>query len=119
MLRYLGQPFEAGGLHGCVGIEAARHGAMDDGLLLFVQEFDQPLLGADEAAEFGCLYSKEAAECYLLIWRWDRQLCTAQSNVVNVLPLSNPSYEKRQGGNKSRRFKEELKKVLTSVGARR
>lgn len=49
MLRHLGQPVEAGWFHGCFEVEAAGDGAVDDGLLLLGEDFDQPLLGNDKA----------------------------------------------------------------------
>ena len=47
MLRHIPQPLHAGGLEADVGVEAAGDGAMDDGLLLLLQQLDQLLLGAD------------------------------------------------------------------------
>ena len=47
MLRHIPQPLHAGGLEADVGIEAAGDGAVDDGLLLLLQQLDQLLLGAD------------------------------------------------------------------------
>ena len=43
------EPRNAGGLELHLRIEATGDGAVDDGLLLFVQERDQLPLGADEA----------------------------------------------------------------------
>ena len=47
MLQDIAQPFHAGGLEADVGVEAAGDGAVDDGLLLLLQQLDQLLLGAD------------------------------------------------------------------------
>src|SRR5690606_33958971 len=47
MLRHIPQPLHAGGLEADVGVEAAGDGAVDDGLLLLLQQLDQLLLGAD------------------------------------------------------------------------
>src|ERR1700690_3009242 len=41
MPRYVGEPFCPRGLEADVGVEAAGHGAMDDGLLLLLQQFNQ------------------------------------------------------------------------------
>ena len=49
MLRHIPQPLHAGGLEADVGVEAAGDGAVDDGLLLLLQQLDQLLLGADVA----------------------------------------------------------------------
>ena len=51
MLRHVPQPLHAGGLEADGGVEAAGDGAVDDGLLLFLQQVDQLLLGADVAAD--------------------------------------------------------------------
>src|SRR5690606_30526489 len=47
MLRHIPQPLHTGGLEADVGVEAAGDGAVDDGLLLLLQQLDQLLLGAD------------------------------------------------------------------------
>ena len=54
MLRYLAQPLHTGVLVGRVGlagsdIDLARHGLVDDGLLLLRQKLDQPFLSPDVA----------------------------------------------------------------------
>src|SRR5690606_4510721 len=54
MLRHIPQPFHAGGLEADVGVEAAGDGAVDDGLLLLLQQLDQLLLGADVPPNPGC-----------------------------------------------------------------
>ena len=51
MPRNLAKPRNAGGLERDVGGEAAGDGAVDDGLLLLVQQPDQLALGADEAVD--------------------------------------------------------------------
>ena len=51
MLRHVAQPLDAGGLEADVGVEAAGDGAVDDGLLLLLQQLDQLLLGADVAPD--------------------------------------------------------------------
>ena len=51
MRWHLPQPLDAGGLEADVGIEPTGNGAVDDGLLLLLQQADEPLLGADVAAD--------------------------------------------------------------------
>ena len=41
MLRNVAEPGDAGGLEGYGGVEAASDGAMDDGLLLLVEQRDR------------------------------------------------------------------------------
>src|SRR5665811_530205 len=47
MRRDVAQPLDAGGLEGDGGVEAAGDGAVDDGLLLLLQQLYQLLLGPD------------------------------------------------------------------------
>ena len=65
MLRHFPQPLHAGGLEADVGIEAARDGAVDDGLLLLLQQRDQLLLGADVAPDAPVGVVEEADDCGL------------------------------------------------------
>ena len=51
MRRHIAKPVDAGGFEADIGVEAARHGSVDDDLLLLVQQFDQPPLRADEAVD--------------------------------------------------------------------
>ena len=44
MLRHVAEPFDAGRLHGGMGVQALGDGVGDDGLAFFFQQFDQPLL---------------------------------------------------------------------------
>ena len=60
MLRYIAQPLHAGGLEADVRVEAAGNGAVDDGLLLLLQQLDQLLLGADVAADLAVGVAEEA-----------------------------------------------------------
>ena len=41
------QPLDAGGLEADVGVKAASHGPVDDGLLFLLQQCDEPPLDAD------------------------------------------------------------------------
>ena len=54
MLRHVAQPLHAGWLEADIGIEAARNRAMNDCLLLLLQQLDQFLLGADVASNCAC-----------------------------------------------------------------
>ncbi len=47
MFWQVAEPVDAGGLEADVGVEAACDGAVDDGLLLLVEQSDQPSLRAD------------------------------------------------------------------------
>ena len=49
MRWHVAEPVDAGGLEADVGVEAAGDGTMDDGLLLFLQQGDETLLGTDVA----------------------------------------------------------------------
>ena len=51
MLRHVAEPLDAGGLEADVGVEAAGDGLVDDGLLLFLQQVDELLLGVDVATD--------------------------------------------------------------------
>ena len=55
MLRYVPQPLHARVLVGRVrlpgAVHLARHGLVDNGLLLFLQQLDQLLFGADVAPD--------------------------------------------------------------------
>ena len=44
MLRHVAEPFDAGGLHGGVGVQAFGDGVGDDGLAFLFQQFHQPPL---------------------------------------------------------------------------
>ena len=51
MLRHITQPLHTRGLQTDVGIKAARDGAVDNDLLVLLQQLDQLLLGADVAPD--------------------------------------------------------------------
>ena len=51
MLRHIPQPRHSRRLEPHVRIKATRHRLLDDGLLLLVEQRDQPLLGAYIAAD--------------------------------------------------------------------
>ena len=97
MLRHVPQPFHAGGLEAdatraipalalraagslagvqirsrrICGIEAAGDGAVDDGLLLLLQQLDQPLLGPDVAPDPPVRVVEEADDAGLFGERWE------------------------------------------------
>jgi len=68
MIRHIAQPLHTGRLKADIGIDASGDGAVDDGLLLLLQQLDQLLLGADvapdlsfivvEKADDGCLFGE-------------------------------------------------------------
>jgi len=51
MLRDIPEPGDAGWFQRDGGVEATGDGAVDDGLLLLLQQLDQLLLGADVAPD--------------------------------------------------------------------
>ena len=56
MIRHLTKPLHSGILVDWIGlsgsdIDLARHGLVDDGLLLLLQQLDQPFLGPDVAPD--------------------------------------------------------------------
>ena len=77
MLRHIAQPLHAGGLEatlaGASGSRAAGDGAVDDGLLLLLQQLDQLLLGADVAPDPPVHVVEEADDGGLFGEGWDRQ----------------------------------------------
>ena len=71
MLRHLPQPLHPGVLVGRIGlagsdIDLARDGLVDDGLLLLLQQLDQPFLGADVALYAPVGVAEEADDGRLL-----------------------------------------------------
>ena len=71
MLRYLPQPLHPGVLVGRIrltgsDIDLARDGLVDDGLLLLLQQLDQPFLGADVALDTPVGVVEEAGDGGLL-----------------------------------------------------
>ena len=70
MLRHIPQPLDPRGLEAYVGIEAAGDGLVDDRLLLFVEQLDQLLFGADVALDAPVGVVQEADDGGLLSeWR--------------------------------------------------
>ena len=71
MLRHVAEPLHARRLQPDVRVEAAGDGAVDDGLLLLVQQRDQLLLGADVAPDPPVRVVEEADDGCLLVERRD------------------------------------------------
>ena len=71
MLRNIAEPGDAGGLEGDVGVEAAGDGAVDDGLLLLVQQPDQLALGADEAVDLAVRVVQKSHDGGLFVLTWN------------------------------------------------
>ncbi|SRR6266542_3218122 len=88
MLRNLAQPGHAGGFEPDVGVEAAGHGAVDDGLLLFVQQRDQLFLRPDVALDPTVGVVEEADDGILLIMGRFRKRLALQKLHWNPHPVS-------------------------------
>ncbi len=69
MLRHIPQPLHPRRLEAHIGIQSSGNGAVDDGLLLLLQQLDQFLLGADVAADLAVGVIKEAEDGGLLVSR--------------------------------------------------
>src|SRR5207244_13186991 len=73
MLRHIRQPLHTRGLQTDVGIEAAGDSAVDNSLLLLLQQLDQLLLGVDVTPDPTIRMIEEADDGGMLRWRWDRK----------------------------------------------
>src|SRR5665648_450637 len=71
MLRHIPQPLHARGLEADVGVEAAGDDAVDDGLLLLLQQLDQLLFGADVAPDPPVLVVEELHDGGLFGEGWE------------------------------------------------
>ena len=69
VLGDVAEPVDAGGFEGGVGVEAAGHGPVDDGLLLLVQHLNQPPSIANEPADPGGVGVKVIGDGLLLFTR--------------------------------------------------
>ena len=89
MLRHVPQPLHAGRFKTDVGIEAPGNGAVDDGLLLLLQQLDQLLLGADVAPNPPVHVAEKADDGSLLGGRWDEERYLTHSRLRQI-PLTYP-----------------------------
>ena len=89
MLWNLADPGDAGGFEFGVGIEAAGDGAVDDGLLLLVEQSDELALGADEAVDLPVRVVQEADDGELLV-RWRERNWRIEKRGVCQLESGNP-----------------------------
>ena len=71
MFRYVAQPFHARGFKSDVRIEATGDGAMDYGLLLFLKQSYELLLGADVPLYFSIIVVEETDDSSLFMVRGD------------------------------------------------
>ena len=74
MFRHVAEPFHTRGLETDIGVEAAGDSAMDDGLLLLLQQFNQLLLGADVAPNAPVGVVEETYDGRLLCCWWQRTI---------------------------------------------
>ena len=89
MRRDVAEPGDAGGLEWDVGVEAAGDGAVDDGLLLLVQQPNQLPLGADEAVDLPVRVVQKPHDGRLFVLRWKWQIDQAKVPEVQILPVPN------------------------------
>ncbi len=87
MLRDVAEPLDARGFEATVGVEAAGDGAVDDGLLLLLQQFDQLLLGADVAPDPPVHVVEEADDCGLFTGRRARRWHLLELFPVEAIPI--------------------------------
>jgi hypothetical protein len=87
MLRDLAEPGDAGGFEFGVGIEAAGDGAVDDGLLLLVEQPDELALGADEAVDLPVRVVQKADDGELFFFAGDEHRDLAHC-VNGQIPLT-------------------------------
>ncbi len=69
--RHLAEPFDAGRLHGGVGVEAFGDGVGDDGLAFFFQQFHQPPLLRHQPINLPRLPVQKLRNGRLLGERWE------------------------------------------------
>lgn len=64
---------------------------MNDGLLLFVKQVNEPLFGPDEVLDPAIEMLKEAGDCLLFLMRWNQCLDLAQIIRIKAqTALNNP-----------------------------
>jgi hypothetical protein len=69
MLGHIAEPFDAGGLHGGVWVQAFGDGVGDDGLAFFFQQFNQPPLLPHQRVNLRRLPVKKLRDQGLLVAR--------------------------------------------------
>jgi hypothetical protein len=65
-----------------LALDVDGDGAVDDGLLLLLQQLDQPLLGADEAPDLAVGVIEEADDGCLFGGRWEKCLKARRSPLL-------------------------------------
>ena len=73
MRRHIANPLNTGGLEPHIGIKPTSNGAVDDGLPLFLQQPDEPLLGTDVTANTPVGMVKVADDGSLFSEWWKRK----------------------------------------------
>jgi len=73
MRGHVAEPFDAGRLHGGVGVQALGNGVGDDSLALLLQQFHQPPLLPHEPVNLPGLVVQKCGDEGLLRERWNRQ----------------------------------------------
>src|SRR5436309_3404727 len=79
VFRHIPQPLHTRRLKADVGVEATSDGAVDDGLLLSLQQLDQLLLSADVAPDPPVDVVEEPDDGGLFGGRWDEERHLTQS----------------------------------------
>src|SRR5581483_1649811 len=87
VFRHVAQPLHAGGFETNVGVEAAGDGAVDDRLLLLLQQLDQLLLRADVPPNPPVLVVEKTDDGGLFGEGWDEKRNLTHSRLRQV-PLS-------------------------------
>ena len=82
MFRNISNPFHAAGLEIDLGIKPPGHGLVDDVLLLFLEQFDEPPLVADKLVDLGRFPVKETGNSILFFLRWQGQI--NETEVVEI-----------------------------------
>ena len=80
MLRHVAEPFDAGRLHGGVGVEAFGDGVGDDGLPFFFQQFHQPPLLRHQPIDLRRLPVEEGGDGGLFL-EWRRGHCHSSNGL--------------------------------------
>ena len=65
MLRHIPKPLNPGRFERHIWVQPPRHGPVNDGLLLLVQQFNEPPLGFEEAVDAEVQVADEADNGFL------------------------------------------------------